>query len=77
MATVAAAPPGIAAVARKYAAKLAARAYAAAATGAASALGVVGLTGVTTSAFLTDERLGFAIGGILAVWLASRIPDGK
>jgi hypothetical protein len=76
MASVAAtAPPGFAVSVRKAAAKAAARAYATAKAGAASAVGVCGLASLTVAAALTDPRLGWAVGGVLAVWLASLLPD--
>jgi hypothetical protein len=81
MATVAAPTPGLVVSATRAAGKLlvkvTGRVYATAKAGAASALGVAGLASVTVSAALTDARLGWAVGGALAVWLASLLPAGK
>lgn len=76
MTTVAAAPPSQFALLRAGAVRLAGRAYASAKAGAATAIGVGGLASVTVAAGLTDIRLGFAVGGILAIWLASLLPGG-
>lgn len=76
MTTVAAAPPNAIASLRAAGARLAVRAYASAKAGAATALGVGGLASVTVAAGLTDVRLGFAVGGVLAIWLASLLPGG-
>lgn len=77
MVAAVASSPGFVVSARAAVAKTAGRLYAAARAGAASALGVAGLASITAAAGGVDWRLGCLVGGVLAVWLASLLPDGK
>lgn len=76
MVTVAAAPASAIASLRLGAARLAGRAYMAAKTGAATALGVAGMASITVAAGMLALPAGFAVGGVLAIWLASLLPGG-
>lgn len=76
MATIAAAQPSPFAAARKLAGRVVARAYATARAGAATAVGVGGMASITVAAALLAPWAGWAVGGVLAIWLASLLPDG-
>lgn len=78
MATVAASPPSAAATARKALGAIAGRVYASAKAGAATAIGVGGMAAIAVGVGIVSRPgYGIIVGGALAIWLASLLPDSR
>lgn len=78
MTTVAATPPSAIVLARRALAKVGGRVYASAKAGAASAIGVGGMAAIAVGVGMVSRPgYGIIVGGALAIWLASLLPDSR